>query len=561
MRTSLDKLEFGWLSSTWAQVLGGPMATRETIVSSGGSTAVNNAITALAALGGGVVRLDGIIDMDGDINMASNVYLMGYGPGTGLRNNTASNYEVNFVGTGTSYGIAAPTNGADNFTTDTAGDATNFVAGGSALIVDGTGSPRECQLVYIKTSGVGATGKVEIYDDFDSLSSYGWNAATVAYALTPVRDAGLFFMELVASSTGSLIVDADYAHDILFESVKFDEVRATIDYSGNIKFSNCKMLCQNVLNFTNFIGLGDYVDGVYIERCYLSGALSGVEWTGSTHLRNLHIQNTRISGCQYPLNLTPGTTTDALAYKLSLRDSNIDDVESPASGGGSSNGIYTTGWIVNFIIDSNVFKISTGNTISATSLSNTKKNHGWNINNNNFIMSSQNIFAILGMSTFNNNYFAGAVQVSNGVTDVTFVGNYVGGAFYFQNNNTEGVERCVINGNKIAGTAYINSNATKPAIENSICGNSFDNILSITEDGTDNVISGNFIDGNVTIGGGAGDVNDRNIFSNNNVDGTVTFTEANQDYCVVVGNTTNGAITDLLAGGGAGNIQANNTVY
>jgi hypothetical protein len=512
---------------------GGPMANRESIVSSGGSAAVNAAITAMAALGGGLVRLDGLIDMDGDITMASNVFLVGYGPGTGLRNNTANAYAVNFIGAvPTSYGIAAPVAYADNFTCDTIGEAVNFVAGTAAIIEDDTNAKDDCQLVFIKTTGVAATGVVEIFDQI-SYPVGTWNSASVVLPLV-FSKAGIFNLELQNTSSGSLTVAVQYAHTIQFSDLRLEETKITMSDCGGIDIVRCEFTAKDILTFANHVVFTGWVDRVSISECKLRGAVTAIGWTGSKPVRRISICDSYISGCTTAISLNPGTPGSTSASVIRISDNTIDLAEAPGSGGGNGIGIYI-GAV------STVFLNVSGNTVrtqQSYAIDIEGAATGYTSRSN----ISSNCFGVGGVllktfqtSSFVGNYSDGSVTFQGTLDNLTISSNTIGALTIQPSVGNGTATQGIISGN-FCGALSLYCTATYTITDFNITGNRVKGATYMDTGAKNLVMSSNYFVGNVDVGNGGSAVNSYLTMVGNTIIGTFIFTNTAQDGCIIHSN-------------------------
>lgn len=539
-----DRLKFRPLSL--AEALGA-VANRETIVTDFADlqTAINDTNTA----GGGIVRIDGMLTMTGDVTMKSNVILMGYGPGTGLKNSSANDYDIDFTSTPTYYDIGALSASNASFTTDTAAEAGNFSAGDYVLIKDDTTTYRVVHASRVVTDGVVGTGVVAISRSV----LQAMNAASQAGVLG-MGNAGLMLMDIKNTSTGSIDIDIDGAYNITMERVSLDECTVVINDAYNVFITNCTFDVTDNTSHTSHIDIQDWVDSVTVEGNKMSGATRAVGCTGSKAVFNVGILNNELSG-SYGVYAQATTTTTSGRHYWHINNNRIIGRE----GSGTDYGIWIkSGEFWDFSISGNTIE-----DFSAAIQLDYVANAGYRNGNitanytNGPVICKSMWFSELGANCIDSN-----LQLTHGPQEVTVTCNRIGGLLYLTDNNALQVARCMITGNTINSTTYCTSDSSRYFIENTFSGNVMDGVLTVTEDMTDCVFVGNFINGNVTFGA-SGDTLDRNVFSSNNVDGSVTFSEANTDYNVVTGNTTNGAITDISdgVGGGTGNVLEHNTQY
>jgi len=531
---------------------------REIRLATGGSTEINAAITTLNTAGGGKVIFDALLDMDASITMKSNVILEGQGTGTGIRNNTGNAYTIDFQGTApTYYGIAAPSWGNDQLVTDVAADAANFLQGEWIIVKDETTSPREGHYQMAKEDGVAGTGVVEFFGAFDASSAA---TSTAGPMKVPVKNSGITLMDITNTSTGSIEVDVDYCHDITFDRVYLLESTITINECIHIDILNCKFSAIDTLTHPVHVEFEDWAFACHVRDCYFENALYLIKWVGSRLLKDVQIYDSHFGPSNVAIGFEATGVTPSM-WGCVLKDNVFPQIEDIGSGGGGARGLSQESSTVNCVYDGNVFGGPNGASSVFIDIPAGRINDNLAFTNNSCGPGDINIEGIIRSNiTGNMGRRYADLSISRGCTDSNISGN---GMFVLIKINDLGITQTIgntITGNQCTGLMTLNSDAANPASENVISGNNLGG-LTIEQDGTDNVITGNFIDGNVTIGAGAGDVNDRTIFSDNNVDGTATFTETSQQDCIVTGNATDGALTDLTTGAGAGNVHANNVEY
>lgn len=537
---------------SWEDPTGGG-GTREEIVASGGSSAVNSAITTINSAGGGTVRLDGMIDMDGDITMLSNVKLRGYGPGTGLRNNTASAYAINFVGsTPTYYNIASPSTNA--VTCDTVGEAANFSKGDFIIA--------KTQVTYTQVSsgiaiddGNAGTGVVPTSESMVNI--YHSASAQAAPISGAVEYAGIENMDLLNTSSGTLTVNIQYAHHIMLEKCVLDESQISIDESGYIRILNCQFKNTDDTSFAEYISLDDMITKLFIHACSFTGGDYSVKWTTadsaiSTFYFTENFDTTRY-GCYLKGTYT---TRRCMLTESSISNNRFHNNIGP-DGLAGSIALTVDALCFYCTFSDNIFYNSTANFLNA----NTLHYYGYcNIENNHFDYATY-VYGMVSCVFANNTIQGGVCYLYYGPQYCVISNNRCSSHMYIYDNDARAVSENTICNNVIAGGLQCTGDSTRVLYRNKIVGNSIGSILYLVDDLTDNIIVGNTIGSNVTITNSASDTADRNVFALNNVNGSVTWTEDNQDYNVIIGNATNGSITDLTAGGGTGNIQADNTEY
>jgi parallel beta-helix repeat protein len=530
------------------------LADRETIVASGSSSSdVNDAITDMNNAGGGIVRLDGLIDMDANITMKSNVVLMGYGKGTGLRNNTANAYTIDFQGTALTYYNCVATTDNDFITTSTAADAGNFSQGDWFICKADDSGPVGLYMLKCKTNGVTGTGVVDCYGRCPYSLAGTDKAAPMSGA---VRNSGMLLMDVVNTSSGSIEIDIDVSHDLTFIQCYFEECTITAAESGRISIEGCTFDCLDNQSLTAHIQLEDYIDGFDVRGCLIQAADNGIYWAGSKGITNIALQNNEFKGCGNSINFSPSYGAARCEFVL-IEGNRFVAPEFP-DGAGTATAILVAKTPRFWTITDNFCDLqSSGKFITATYHNTTYFPLRWTIANN--MDNSASGISIQGgreILMTNNTWPQGAVSLTSGPLNCTIVGNTGSLNFVLGDNGDNPVKNNTIAGNRILGLT-IQSSATKAAEGNTISGNKLTS-FSITDVGVDNVITGNMIDGNVTFGTAASDTQHNTVFTGNNVDGTVTFNEAGSDYVVVTSNTTDGAITALT---GTDDVQDHNTVY
>jgi hypothetical protein len=530
------------------------LADRETIVASGSSSSdVNDAITDMNSEGGGIVRLDGLIDMDANITMKSNVILMGYGKGTGLRNNTANAYTIDFQGTAlTYYNCSAVVDNAF-ITTTTASEAGNFSQGDWFIVKADDSGPVGLFMLKCKTDGVVGSGVVACYSSCPYTVGGTDKAAPMSGA---VKHSGMLLMDIVNTSSGSIEIDIDVAHDLEFAHCYFEECTLSAKEAGRIWVNSCVFDCLDNQSLTSHIELEDYIDGFDIRDCMIQSADFGVNWVGSKGVNHVTIQGCEIKGCGRCINFSP-TYGAARCEYINIADNRLVAPEFP-DGSGTSYGIVAAKTPRYWTITGNTCeRPNTGYFIYVNYHNTTYYPLRWTISNN-MDNSASGIYIQGGLEILltNNTWPQGAIALASGPQDCTISGNTGSLNFTLSDNGDRAVKNNTISGNRILGLS-LQSAAAYPAEGNTVAGNQLTS-FGITDVGVDNVITGNMIDGNVTFGTGASDTQHNTVFSGNNVDGTVTFNEAGSDYVIVTSNTTDGAITALT---GTDDVQTNNTVY
>jgi hypothetical protein len=536
----------------WEVLEEAQLANREVIVSSGGSSDINDAISSVAALGGGVVRIDGLLDMDGDITMQSNVTLMGYGPGTGLRNNTANDYKIQFVGSAlTEYNAGNISVTATSFTCTTANEAANFSAGDWVMCRDAGSSPNRLVMVRANADGNPSTGVVTMYGAPGGKSTYDQLLSpTVAPMTGAISYAGLQFMDVYNTFTGTLTIDIDNSHHITLSHLDCYEATVTADISGYIEIKDCDFISQdNTTPIANFIQLASWIYNTVIERCQFSGASASIRTAMTSSVRLLSVKDCIFQSATSCIYNRPTSGTHELSHFTFTGNTHASEI-------GTSLAVDGTNRFTACVISYNSFPNS---------------NYPINLQGSRAqdIVIAGNIFSgimriydpyrivIENNTAYDTN---ATIQLNDGPRDCIISGNRTAGAIQLNDNNNFAVIGNVISGNNV-GSIAITGDSSRIAAENVITGNYVDGTFSATTHFQDNVIDGNSFDGNVTFTDGGANTMDRNIFTNNNVDGSVSWNNTDQDYWIVTGNSTNGTLTDLSGGSGTGNIHANNTEY
>lgn len=530
-----------------------PTPNREIIVSSGGSTAVNTAITTINGLGGGYVRIDGIIDMDGDITMKSGVQLVGYGPGTGLRNNTANNYKINFIGTTpTYYGIASPSSGADYITTDTAANAGNFSAG-DYVIVKCSNSLVACnEFLQVKINGDTGTGIIRCYENVINKVGFLDAASEAAPLKTPVKDAGFKDIDIWTSSSGTLTIDVQYAVNIRFDNCHIYECQVTLHDCGRIIFTNCEFDSLDSTAHSIHVLFTYWVHSIFFINCIFRNANYAIYWsTTYTSFTNVKILGC-IFECWYGVYWY-GSTKSAYYY-CDISNNHVTHGELQASGGGAGEFFKSRAYVYSLSITNNLIVNENANYQIDMYGGSYAYNQALTIANN--TIDSSIYIEYLYESSLSNNTTASFV-LDYGPYRNSIVGNSIT-HLYMRDSNARKVYGNSVCGNKISGACYFDGDSTRPFEGNAFTGNTVGGAVSAADYFYKNVFSSNVFNGNLTLTSGASQTWTKNVFSNNYCGGSVTFTEANQSDNVIVGNLSDTAITTLT---GSNNEVVHNVVY
>lgn len=519
--------------------------THEIRVSSGGSTAVNAAILALHALGGGIVRLDGLIDLDADITMRPGVTLRGYGPGTGLRNNSGDALKVSFEGDPTTYSIAAPVAGSDQFTCDTLSDAAGFSAGDAVLLEDDDATYDECQMVFVKTGGAVGTGVVEIFDQIRKpITDANWSATTTASKLT-FSHAGLADLDLQNTGAGSLTVEITYAWSLRFSRVTFEESTVALAHCGDIDFDRCKFLSRDNRTLARHVAFEGWVSGVNFSECELRGAVAAFEWTGEKALRRISIYDCDITGCGTAFDFTPVNPGSTSCGGVKINDNFLDLLESPESGGGTGHGFVTN----------NVFFADfemVGNEMSQSDTAAYAVNVACvypiqftraTIAGNKFGGSLVGKFTIGSYNnlTVSSNVIGGAVLFTGGGYIFSFVGNLCLSTVTFDAEVSRWNEEVQITGNFFNNYFSMLSTAGSHNFHITFTGNRVSDYTYFGKNSYAGTISGNYFHGTLEFGVTAGDRNDLWVVTGNYLVAGLVWNAQAQNDCVVVGNYVGGS--------------------
>jgi hypothetical protein len=510
---------------------------REIVVASGGSADINTAITDINALGGGVVRLDGLIDMDGNIVMKDNVTLAGFGKGTGLRNNTANNYEIQFIGTTpTYYGVANPADASSTLTTDVAAEAGNFTAGDYVIGKDNSAATGS-GIIFNKvlTNGVPATGVVELTDQINDPILSLTASTTVAPLTAPVKNAGMENMDILNTSTGSLKVDIQYAVEITIQNIYSEECSIEMDQCGVVTIRECYFTIVDNTALSAHIILNDWTGRIQVEDNVIQGGDTGIQWTGtnSAMLENYFQRNT------FKQQVTNGIDLDTGNAKCGLFNCRIDQNAFVGGYTGpyavrSNAGMYRCS--VNFNVNGGAFTQFLFDPATYQSED--------NIFNANTSTSTFTIQRSVRMAVCSNQ-ISGSLSCTWGIANSVISGNVIDGECRLQDNNQAGVLNNVISGNWIDGWLYLIGDLTYNVDNCIVSGNYVTSGMYLSDYITDSVIDTNYVGGDIRLAQGAGFVADRVIITNNRLTGNITLTETDQDDCIIENNIVSGSITRL----------------
>lgn len=529
-----------------------PDAARETIMPAGSTCAqISAAISAMASAGGGTVRLDGLMVMDGNITMASNVILAGYGRGTGLVNNTSNAYTIDFIGTTpTYYGIASPVEGADNFTCDTASEAGNFTAGTWVIINNNSSAPaRTTNFHRVKTDGNTGTGVVEIFDNLHNMG-FGSASDVAAPLIGALENSSLVDCEIKNASSGSITINIQYAVGIKLYYNTFLACTVYIDQCGNIDLWDNNYYAPDRKTHVEHISLGTYFSNVNIYDSNFREATYGIHWTGnSSAITTLNIYN-NIFSVQYGIYLKPATTTACSLFELSINGNTFLDCEGIASGGGVGVAITTKAWLRSPTITGNRIYTSSGSTYVINLEYGTYQYIYFGNISDNIVEGTVQILACY-QTVFSNNTISGGVILDGGFYQSVCSGNAIGGNLYLRDDNIRAVYRSSIINNYIGSTCYCEGDSSRKWSYNIFTGNTVVAAFNLYTHAEKNTISSNYFYGVVTITNGASGLASETNFSDNFCTNNVVFTEPNQSNCTITNNYLSGTITTLT---GTGNI-------
>jgi hypothetical protein len=555
------------LGINWASVSLPYVPARETIISNTVSTTdISNAIAALSALGGGTIWIDGLHELTGNITMASNVIVRGYGAGSGFRNSTANGYAINLVGTTPTERAVTVSQSApyDYFTCNTVAQASDFTAGNFAYVRSASGSDTAMffKLVRIKTTGNTGTGKVEIFGgNFDNgVNTPG--ASQKAGALS-FGNCSLLNLKLVNASSGSLKVRLDYATNIIIQDVLFEESKLEINYSGLVDIFDCDFLCDATKNFAGFAEIVAFSDTVHFQNCNLIGALKGIYTTGTFgQINDLIVSECLFNGICNPIYFTDASSPVPVLQGFRVFHNKFENSESPASGsstGAGSYGIYLNLTCIGFDISSNEqlggdwFLYSGGpskfyfGSISCNSV------HG--------LSASTGLIEGRGQETWTSVIISGNVcrgiseaatssfiGIHGYMTGLSVVGNDINGLIKL--TNIDGADRYIrhstVSGNRALGLtlgSHASSAATNVA-NVSVTGNElYGGDLDCRSNCQYISIVGNQIVGNLLMAGAAGRTASNVTIVGNIIQGNLTFTALAQNDITIQTNRIAGVVT------------------
>ena len=513
----------------------------EVVVSTGDTSAeINAAITTVNANGGGWIRFAGMLEMDDDIVMKSNVQLVGFGPGSGIVNSTATAYTIDFQGTGTNYGITNYTTGVERFTCDTAAEASNFTAGDKVLIKDATTTLRYSRSNLVKADGVPGTGLVTLYAQNDAPN---FNAASTAMPMgTAVQKAGMKFLEVKNTGAGSLEIDCDIACDLKFSDVTFNQVWVSTGEVCDMIFDHCLFTVIDTVALAQHIEVKDWSNKLTFLSCEFIGSDNAIYIKCSNACWWLTAEACRFTGVTRAIFIVADAGLSARREQIHMKDCYVIGHETPDADGGNGQMWYSTNAVHNFSITGCVCNGSNSKPPALYAYTSTDNRPMKGVISGNSFFESTGTLEWPKEVTFSNNVFGNnsGWTFTEGPEECTITGNTHMSSLILDDGGEWPVQNNIVSDNYVVGAITIRSTATDPSARNVISNNHCTSMV-IEEEGVDDIINGNFIDGNVSIGGGDND-RDNLIFSNNHVDGNVSFTSTTQNYVIMIGNLTDGTL-------------------
>lgn len=536
---------------------GGSPATaevRKIIVSSGGSTAVNNAILALEALGGGLLVLDGLILMDGDITMKSGVVIQGNGTGTGLSNNTANAYAINFVGTTpTYYEISAPD--IAGFTCDTVGEAANFAVGKYVLLKDTDGVFYTSGYGVVSIAGDAVSGAVKTIQDLRSIPSINLPATSEAAPLAGAIDqAGLYNLSITNTSSGSISINITYATRTKIQDCYFLESTISVSNSVETTIQDNKIIVLDNHTFSKLIGLGEYTHRTTIKGNLIQGAEYGITLSGiNSSMSSLYIQQNQIVGCKRGIYISYTNTKPCVVQNLVIESNTLNAMAYNSTT--ADHGIYLNALVYWYYIQNNKILGST----SSLYIKGTSVQNSYGFITNNITQTTIEVHR-LTWGTFTGNEIGGTAQFESGISNTTISSNNFSSHLYVRDANINPVENNTISSNRVGGFVYFDGDATYPFRNNIISSNYVGSYLNNAgTGGTHNKFIGNHIVGNFSLTDTAGDTAYYSTLIGNTIAGNFVCTEPTQQNCIMSSNQILGTI-DPLTGVGC-EIEDGTTAY